>query len=193
MHVWVPYESFLSSTVFANVPTQQKSSEALSLLCLLYKIIIIMMYDNEKWWKSFTTFRGSMDPEDPQLFYKTFISPFNCTSSQRRLNNKYPRLHHLGHWSELNQAFKPSPPSSSVLYHVRAPGSALHHLKSPWDFLINATGFKWSPDMPWCKVQPVSPEVAHFALQENSPVTKPVTLCSLIAPLGMKGKRKNEG
>lgn len=152
-----------------------------------------MMYDSENWWKSFTTLRGSKDPEDPQLFHKTFISPFNRTSSQRRLNNKYPRLHHSGHRSKLNQAFKPSPRSSSVLYHVRAPGSALHHLKSPRDFLINATGFKWSPGTPWWKVQPVSPEVAHFALQENSLVTKPVTLCSLIAPLGKRREKEKWG
>lgn len=33
-------------------------------------------------------------------------------------------------------------------------------------------------------------EVAHFAFQETSLVTKPVTLCSLIAPLGMRREKE---
>lgn len=160
-------------------------------ISLLYKIIIIMLYASENCWNSLITLRGSKDPEDPQMLYKTFISPFNCTSSPRRLNNKYQRLHHVGHRSELNQLLKPCPPSSTDLHHVRAPGSALHHLKGPWDFLINATGFKWSPGTPWVKrwwVQPVSLEVPHSAFQDNSQ-QRMVTLCSLIAPLGMsRGK-----
>lgn len=134
--------SFLNSLAFANVLSQQVSSEDLPLLCSLYNII--MMYDSGNWWKSPTTLRGS---KDAQMLYKKFILPFNCTSSWRQLNNTYPGLHHLGHWSKLNQAFKPSPPSPSVLHHVRAPVNAVHHLKSPWDILINATGFKWSPGM----------------------------------------------
>lgn len=33
-------------------------------------------------------------------------------------------------------------------------------------------------------------EVAQFAFQEKSLVTKPVTLCSLIAPLGMRREKE---
>lgn len=136
-------------------------------------------------------FKGSHGLWGPPLLYKTFISPFNFSSNQRWLNNIYPGLHHLGHWFKLNQVFKPSPPSSSGLHHVRATCRPLHHLKYPWDFLIN-TAFKWSLSTPrekrW-KVQPVSMEVAYFAFQDNSQ-QKLVTLCSLIAPHGMR--RGNE-
>lgn len=184
LHAWLPHESLLRSTVFAIVlSSQQISSEA--------QITIIMMHDNENWWKFFTTLSFSKDPEDPQLLFKTFISPFNCTSSQRRQSNKYRWFHHSGHRSKLNQVFKPSLSSSSP---SRAPGSALHHLKNPWEFLINATGFKWSPGTAWWRVLSVQLEAAHFAFQENSLVTKTMTLCSLIAPLGMRmEKKKSEG
>lgn len=88
VYAWVPYESLLSSTVFAKVQSQQKSSDAPSLLCLLDKILIVMMYDSEDWWKTLTTLRASEESQDPQQLYKTFISVFNCTSSKRRWNNK---------------------------------------------------------------------------------------------------------
>lgn len=143
-----------------------------------------MMYGSENWWKSPTTFRGSMDA---QMLYKKFILPFNCTSSWRRLYNKYPGLHHLGNWSKLNQAFKPSPLSPSVLHHVRPPGSPVHHLTSPWDLLIDATGFKLLPGMHGEKrweAQPALLEFAHCAFQDYSQ-QKSVTLCSLNSPLGM--------
>lgn len=95
-------------------------------------------------------------PRTPNRFIKHLFRLSIGAPGQRRLNNKYPRLHHLGHRSELNPVFQPSPPSTSVLHHVRAHGSALHHLKSPRDLLINATGFKWSPGVPRWRVQPVS-------------------------------------
>lgn len=67
VQVWFPYGSLLSGAVFANVPSQQKSSKALPPLCLLYKIKIIMMYDSENGWRSLITLRGSKNPEDPLI------------------------------------------------------------------------------------------------------------------------------
>lgn len=60
------------------------------------------VWHDGNWWKSPTTFRGS---KDAQMLYKKCVLPFNCISSWRRLNNTYPGLNHLGHWSKLNQAF----------------------------------------------------------------------------------------
>lgn len=108
-------------------------------------------------------FEGIHGPQGPRLLYKTFISSFNSTSSHRGLNNKYPGLHHLSHRSRLNQALNLSPLTSSVSHYPRAPGSALHHLKSPQDFLINVADLKWLQGLPWDErwgVQPVSPEAA---------------------------------
>lgn len=67
VEVCFPYGSLLSGAVFANVPSQQKSSKALPPLCLLYKIKIIMMYDSENGWRSLITLRGSKNPEDPLI------------------------------------------------------------------------------------------------------------------------------
>lgn len=174
-------------------------SRYLQKLCLCFALFAVQDYNNKDVWqwelvKIPHHFKAIQGPRGPPLLYKTFISPFNSTSNQRRLNNIYPGLHHLGHRSKLNQVFKPSPPLSSVLHHVRAPGSPLHHLKRPWDFLINSTGFKWSQGMPqekrW-RVQPVSLEVAHFAFQDISQ-QKLVTLCSLIAPLGVRREKEKK-
>lgn len=136
--------------------------------------------------------RGSEDPKDLQLLYKIFISPFCCTSSQQRLNNKHHELFHLLHQSKVKWSYQTiSPPLSSVLHHVRSPGSILHHLKSSWDFL---TGFKWSPARPWKKGEGFSQRhLKHLILHARTAQLNPVTLCSLIAPLGMKcDKRKNK-
>lgn len=38
----------------------------------------------------------------------------------------------------------------------------------------------------------MSLEVAYFAFQKNSLLTKPVTLCSLIGPLGMRMKKEDK-
>lgn len=182
VYVLVPYESLLSSPVCKHTASANTSPIPATPLFASNHI------NNGTWqWKlveggkkiikSWITFKEFEDSKDPQLHYKKFIPPMNCTCSQRRLNNKYSLLHHLGHRSWLNQVFtaifsplSPIPPS--VPCRVRAPGSAVDHLKSSWDFLINATGFKWSLSTPgvekrW-RVQPVSPEAAHFACQYNS-------------------------
>lgn len=114
VQVWVPHECLLSSTAFANVPSQQKSSKALSLA-----LFAVQDYNhNDVWqWKLLKIphhFEGLRGPRGPQSLYKTFILPFNCTSWQRRRNNKYPRLHHLGHRSTLNQVLLP-PPLLSIM------------------------------------------------------------------------------